>query len=151
MASENQHPFSAAVRCSQQYQVGEEITCQFDITNQDTVDYYLLKWQTPLEGMMAPYLSVSKDGQPLIYRGKMFKRGKPQAGDYILTKAGETVSNKVDISTGYDLSEPEVYNIVLDTSMQYQTTAPGGTQASEEKWQSLVSPGVQIELTVAKN
>ena len=65
MASENQHPFSAAVGCSQQVQVGEEITCHFDITNQETVDYYLPKWQTPLEGMMAQYLSVSKDGQPL--------------------------------------------------------------------------------------
>ena len=150
MESEKQQPFSAAVRCAKHYQVGEAIVCHFDITNQDMVDYYLLKWQTPLEGMEAPYLMISKDGQPLIYCGRVFKRGKPQPGDFVHIKAGETVSNSVDISIGYDLSEPGVYDIVLDTSLQYQTTAPGDAQASEEKWQSLVSPHVQIEIVAAK-
>ena len=151
MASESQHPFNAAVLCAKQYQVGEAIMCHLDIANQDTVDYYLLKWQTPLEGMEAPYLTVSKDGQPLIYRGRVFKRGKPQLRDFVHIKAGETVSNSVDISTGYDLSEPGVYDIVLDASLQYQTTAPGDAQASQEKWQSLASPHVQIEIVAAKN
>ena len=44
----------------------------------------------------------------------MYKRGKPQASDYVFVKAGETVSNSVDITTGYDLSEPGVYDIALD-------------------------------------
>ena len=148
MESETQkQPFKAVIKCSQQYQVGVEVVCQFVITNQDTVDYYLLKWHTPLEGMKTSYLSVSKDGHSLLYRGRMVKRGKPQPGDYVLVKAGESVSNEVDIATGFNLSEPGMYEMFMDASVSYQSIAPGSSQASEEKWQTLISPPVTIELS----
>ena len=150
MESETQHPFSSAVQCSQQYQLGEKITCQFDITNQVTVDYYLLKWQTPLEGMKSPYLSVSKDGKPLTYHGMMVKRGNPQASDFVHIKAGESVSNSVDITTGYDFNEPGTYTIFLDASVQYQMTTPDSSQAGETKRQSLVSKEVTVEIIAHK-
>ena len=46
---------------------GESISCCVDITNQYCVDYYVLKWYTPLEGMRSKCLSVTRDGRVLPY------------------------------------------------------------------------------------
>ena len=113
------NPFSAVVKCSEQYQSGESIYCQFDITNHHCVDYHVLKWHTPLEGMTSKYLSVTRDDRALPYDGMLVKWGNPSAREYLLIRAGTTVSSIIDISLAYAMNVTGLYTVQLKTNLKY--------------------------------
>ena len=45
------------------------VVCTFEFTNNGNEDYYLLKYNTPLEGPFSEFVTVSFEGCPLEYQG----------------------------------------------------------------------------------
>ena len=116
-------PISAQLTCLDSYQVGERVKCQFSVTNVQNSDYNLLKWNTPLEGMKSACLSVTREGRPVKYDGMVIRRGQATAQNYIVLKAGSTVSTMVDLSLAYAMNATGNYTVQLQWNLQYCPTS----------------------------
>lgn len=92
---------------------GQPVMLRFKLTNPaGAAAVQVLRWNTPLEGgWFAPFVSVTRDGQALPYRGPSFKRGDPLAEDYLPLDAGATATAEVDMARAFDLSRPGRYRI----------------------------------------
>jgi peptidyl-Lys metalloendopeptidase len=87
------------------------------ITNLTRYPIKMLKWLTPVDGVEGPLLTVTRDGEPVAYIGKLVKRAAPTEQDYILLAAGESLTWDVNLSTYYDLSTSGNYVV------QYNVTS----------------------------
>jgi peptidyl-Lys metalloendopeptidase len=76
---------------------------RYTISNHGTTDLLVLAWETPLRGIDADLFEVRASGRPVEYLGREFKRGLPQAEDYIEIKAGASLSVDIDLSAHYDM------------------------------------------------
>jgi peptidyl-Lys metalloendopeptidase len=86
--------------------------------NDSAEDLYLVRWQTALQGVEANLFDVRVDGQPVPYTGRLYKRGTPQAEDYIRIPAGGSVSANVELSSVYDMSRTGEYSIRYHVALQ---------------------------------
>jgi peptidyl-Lys metalloendopeptidase len=102
------------------------IKVRFELTNHGSVDLLVLKWFTPLEGLNSDCLNVLRDGHTRVpYDGPLRKRGKPGPDDYVLVRAGETVTVDVDVSESYQVSIPAEYTIELNIrALEYRPVTP---------------------------
>jgi hypothetical protein len=91
--------------------IGDPIWIQFSLKNQSQEALYLLRWYTPLEGIMGDIFEVQRDGQPISYLGILATRANPAIDSYIFLEPGRAVSAEVDIAQAYDFSQPGTYTI----------------------------------------
>lgn len=82
---------------------------RYTLSNFGTVDLLVLAWETPLRGVEDDLFEVQRDGRPVEYVGRHFKRGLPQASDYIELKAGQSLSVDLDLSDYYDMTANGFY------------------------------------------
>jgi hypothetical protein len=99
---------------------GDFVELEFTLINHSETGVYVLKWYTPLEGVMGEIFRVGRDGQPIPYEGPLVMRGDPTPDGYVFLDAGASVSATVDLAaageTGipaYDFSEPGAYTIAF--------------------------------------
>jgi hypothetical protein len=90
---------------------GESTQLMFTLVNESDIRLYLLRWYTPLEGIAGEIFRVKRDGQVIPYRGILASRMPPTPDDYVALDPGASVSVTVDLSEGYDLSEPGEYTV----------------------------------------
>lgn len=112
----------------------------------------MLKWRTPLEGVICDCLTVTRNGQKLDYDGLFPKRSMPGPDQFILIAAGQTISSTFDISAGYDMSESGTYSVALDTYLEYvigslKNMHIPGKQEVGTKFSHLSSPVEFLEVT----
>jgi peptidyl-Lys metalloendopeptidase len=102
------------------YKAKEAIVVAVSVTNNTQNDIRFLKWGTPFESMPTrDMFSVKKaDNQILSYQGRMVKRGKPEASDYISIQAGQTLKQGIDISRAYGINASGTYHV------QYKESYP---------------------------
>jgi len=86
--------------------------------NDSAEDLYLLRWQTALHGVEANLFDVRRDGQPVAYTGRLYKRAAPRAEDYVRIPAGGSASAEVDLSGVYDMSRTGEYAIRYSVDLQ---------------------------------
>src|SRR5262245_47276580 len=86
--------------------------------NDSAEDLYLLRWQTALHGVEANLFDVRRDGQPVAYTGRLYKRATPRAEDYVRIPAGGSASAEVDLSGVYDMSRTGEYAIRYSVDVQ---------------------------------
>lgn len=104
------------------YYLGDEITCQMDITNIGSNGYYLLIWKIPLKEIRADIFKVSRDGKVIPYDGIFVKRGRPGAANFMLIPVGDTLSVTFDLSEAYSIGVNGRYTVELDTVIEYYPT-----------------------------
>ena len=126
IATAVQGPFSATLSTPLEQEMGEDVTCQVEITNNDDVTYYLLKRRTPLEGIKAHifYIMKGKDST-LKYDGFIFKLGPPMDKEYIRIPGRSSASSMVVLSKAYSFDTPSVYSVKLDTTLRYSKSLRG--------------------------
>ena len=100
---------------------GVEVT----ITNTSNHTVRVPKWELPSDFMEAKLFQVSRDGQPVQYEGQMIKRGLPQASDFAILRAGETVRTTVDLTGSYDMSKSGEYVVTLSSPLQHASLSNG--------------------------
>lgn len=98
----------------QQLNADGSVMVTFELTNIGPDDVYVLKRDTPLEGLKSDCLDVRVNCEKVLYDGYLLKRSEPNMEDFVLVKAGQTVSETFDISLAYDVSTPGTYDIRFD-------------------------------------
>jgi hypothetical protein len=92
---------------------GEEVNLEFTLINSTRSELYVLKWYTPLEGIMGEIFDVKRDGQVVPYEGILAYRGVPSPEDYVRLDAGGSASAEVDLADAYDFSQAGEYTITF--------------------------------------
>uniref|UniRef100_A0A1X7SWQ6 Uncharacterized protein n=1 Tax=Amphimedon queenslandica TaxID=400682 RepID=A0A1X7SWQ6_AMPQE len=101
------------------YEVQPKVACSFDFTNIANQDYYLLKRNTPLEGMFSPFVAISHNGAPLNYEGIIAYRFPPVQNEFVLIKPGESVSAIAYISDAFNLHSDGLYSISYVSPLEF--------------------------------
>ncbi len=131
-----------------------------EIRNNGNRPLRLLKWDIPGETDETSFFEVSRDGREVLYIGKHYKRGKPTAADFLLLKAGETLSRTVELSTQFDFTVTGSYQVqyaphhflpaeqALSSSKAAEAVAGIGTSPSVIVWvqgasESLIEKNLQ--------
>ena len=87
------------------------VACTFEFLNVAGEDYYLLKRNTPLEGLLSQFIAVYYKGHRLEYEGILIHRAPPTKDEYILLKAGQKVSATVQINDAFTLINDGIYTV----------------------------------------
>lgn len=103
----------------------DDVMIRVTYHNGTAEDLYLLRWQTALYGIEGNVFDVRRDGQPVEYTGRLYKRGFPQAEDYVRIPAGGSLSADVELSGAYDMSRTGEYAIRYRASVQDALRADG--------------------------
>uniref|UniRef100_A0A1X7UFW4 Uncharacterized protein n=1 Tax=Amphimedon queenslandica TaxID=400682 RepID=A0A1X7UFW4_AMPQE len=114
--SANGWPFSLDMACNKALSA---VACSFEFTNNANEDLYLLKRNTPLEGLNSQFVSVSLDGHPLEYEGIIMYSLPPTKDEFVLLKAGESVSASVQITDAFSIDTDGLYTVQYSRPLQY--------------------------------
>ena len=87
------------------------VACSFEFINVASEDYYLLKRNTPLEGLISQFIAVSYEGRSLEYKGIFVHRDPPTKDEFVLLKAGERITGTVQINEAFTLTGDGLYTI----------------------------------------
>ena len=96
---------------------GESVLWQ--ITNQSNESVYVLRWETPLDGMSREMFSVSYKGQPVRYMDKIVHWGHPEASDFVKIAPGQTLSAEVNLAASYEMVNAGNYSVSFDGQLSY--------------------------------
>lgn len=96
------------------FAAGEPVTVHVTIANPGEHRVAVLRWRTPLDGMSAPLFTVTRDGTPVRYLGRMVKRAAPTDADYVTLEPGASVTSDVDLAKSYALDAPGSYVVAYD-------------------------------------
>jgi len=102
-----------ALSVAPRLKVGEPVNVTFRLTNPTAQPLYVLNWHTPLEGLLSNCLEITRAGTELPYQGPMFKRGDPDAEEYVTIAPGASVENTIEAQLAYDFSQPGTYRIAF--------------------------------------
>lgn len=90
----------------------DDVVFNVTLTNTSSEPIQILKWSTPFAGQITQNMfEVTRDGQPVAYRGPIYKRVAPTAADYYLLKPGQTYTAKVELSSLYDMTVTGDYKV----------------------------------------
>ncbi len=115
-------PMSAVVSLSvdkESFAESDDVIVHVAITNPNDFPIRILKWFTPLNGVERSLFTVTRNGEPVPYIGKMVKRAAPTEADYITLEPGASVTSDVNLAEVYALSVSDHYQVAYDvTSLQ---------------------------------
>ncbi len=91
---------------------------KFHVLNTSDAAVRMLIWNTPLEPeLSADIFTVTFNGVPMPYQGRMVKRSTPGKKDYLEVPAHERMEALVDMAVYYEMSEPGEYQVRLTPSI----------------------------------
>lgn len=97
------------------YEAADRLILKYTISNTSDKSITILKWNTPIEGINANIFNILSDDIPVLYTGKLIKRGNPRPEDYVTIKPNEVISGEVNLEDAYYISKSGDYSIVLNT------------------------------------
>ena len=111
-------PINVGIKCMQG---SSKIHCSFSFTNNAQEEYYLLRYNTPLEGLKSNFLSLkTQDGDVIPYKGILVKRLPPKRESFILLKPNESIqSPMIDLTEGYELLYDGLYTVQYNRPLVY--------------------------------
>ncbi len=95
----------------------EPMKIKFVLKNTSGQKLNVLKWFTPFEGFNGSIFSITKDGEPVKYLGRVVKRGAPGPDDYMGIDAGAEVSVDVDLAEAYNIYEIGDYAVEFNSRL----------------------------------
>jgi hypothetical protein len=88
------------------------VELEFTLTNDTTKKFEVLKWGTPFEGEFNENMfDVTKDGEPVPYLGRQFKRGAPQKEDFIELAPQSELTATLFLEKAYAIADPGLYTV----------------------------------------
>ena len=141
--SANGWPISLDMACNK---VLSAVACSFEFTNNANEDLYLLKRNTPLEGLNSEFVSVSLDGRPLEYQGIHMHRAPPTKDEFVLLKGGESISALVQITDIFIIDTDGLYTVQYSRSLQYLPVNEMSVMSIDQLRGSFVHESVQLYL-----
>ena len=141
--SANGWPVSLDMACNKAL---SGVACSFEFTNNANEDLYLLKRNTPLEGLYSRFVSVSLDGRPLEYEGIYIYRIPPTKDEFVLLKAGESISASVQITDTFSIDTDGLYTVQYSRPLQYLSVNEMSAMSTGKLRESFVHESVQLYL-----
>ena len=130
--------------CSKQ---SPAVACFFVFTNNGKEDLYLLKRETPIEGLFSPFIDVSLHGsEPIPYQGIIAYRLPPTKDDFVLLKVGESISASVQITDVFNIDTDGLYNIRYSKPLEYLTVDDMILESMDELKELTVHESVYVSL-----
>ncbi|WP_223645068.1 protease [Corallococcus sp. EGB] len=130
--------------------VGEPIEVLFKLTNRSDTPFWVLKWQTPLEGILGTVFQVTRDGAEVPYQGPMVKRAPPNADSYALIAPGATVENAVEVTRAWDFTKPGTYRITFRDSLMDVATRQEDVPRAGGEYKPTPVTCAPVDVTVAR-
>ena len=107
------------------YKAADSLSMRFTLTNDTDESLNVLRWQTPLEGFNANIFQVTVGDKPVLYTGRLVKRGAPQPEDYVAIGPGESASVDVDLAKAYAIYDAGDYSVAFKSRiLDYGSTDP---------------------------
>ena len=141
--SANGWPVSLDMACNKALSA---VACSFEFTNNANEDLYLLKRNTPLEGLNSQFVSVFLDGRPLEYEGIIMYSLPPTKDEFVLLKAGESISASVQITDAFSIGTDGLYTIQYSRPLQYLSVNEMSAMSIDQLKESIVRKSVQLYL-----
>ena len=141
--SANGWPISLDMACNKALSA---VACSFEFTNNANQDLYLLKRNTPLEGLKSQFVSVSLDGRQLEYEGILIYRLPPTKDEFVLLKAGESISASVQITDVFSIDTDGLYTVQYSRPLQYLSVNEMSAMSTGKLRESTVRESVHIHL-----
>ena len=130
--------------CSKQ---SPAVACSFVFTNNGKEDLYLLKRETPIEGLFSPFIDVFLHGsEPIPYQGIIAYRLPPTKDDFVLLKVGKSVSASVQITDVFNIDTDGLYNIRYSKPLEYLTVDDMILESMDELKELTVHESVYVSL-----
>ena len=142
--SDNGSPISLDMACKKALSA---ITCSFMFTNNGNEDYYLMKRKTPLEGIRSPFVTITHEGTAiLLYKGIIVYRLPPTKENFVLLKAGGSISVTVQITDAFSIDTDGLYTVQYSKPLQYLSVNEMNAMSIDQLKESFVSESVQLYL-----
>lgn len=93
------------------YRQADTVQIRYTVTNHESRPVAILKWNTPLEGLIGDPFIVLLDGQERKFRGAMASRTDPVASNWALLPPNGSLSASIDLAGAYDLTAAGAYEI----------------------------------------
>ena len=122
------------------------VTCTFKFTNNGNEDLYLLKCNTPLEGIRSPFITITHGNTPIPYKGIIVYRMAPTKVNFILLKAGESISVTVQITDTFRIDTDGLYTVQYSRPLQYLLVNEMSALSVDKLRESFVRESVQLYL-----
>lgn len=95
----------------------DDVVVNVTITNTSDQPRYVLKYLLPFGEINDSLFDITRDGAPVAYLGRHYKRRSPSWGDFLLLPPGSSQTVKVELSAMYDMS------ITGDYAVRYHTAS----------------------------
>ena len=141
--SANGWPISLDMACNKALSA---VACSFEFTNNANQDLYLLKRNTPLEGLNSQFVTVSLDGRPLEYEGILVYRLPPTKDEFVLLKAGESIFASVQITAVFSIDTDGLYTVQYSRPLQYLSVNEISAMSIDQLRESFVRESIQLYL-----
>ncbi|HEY5959548.1 MAG TPA: M35 family metallo-endopeptidase, partial [Polyangiaceae bacterium] len=102
-----------------EYKPGDAVPIEYSVTNNESKAVAVLKWNTPLEGLIGDPFAVNHEGTAQPFFGVMLLRTDPIASDWVTIPAKGTVSATVNLASAYDLSPAGAYQVLVRHGFQH--------------------------------
>ena len=103
-----------------------QVTLQFKLSNAGKHDLHLLRWGSPFEGAwFGPFVQASTAQGALAFQGAMRKRGDPSARDYLLLRAGQSLTAELTLNDAFTL--PPAGTLRLKAQWHWHDVIANGT------------------------
>lgn len=112
------------------YAASDAVVVHVTISNPTNRPIKLLKWYTPAEDVEEELFAVKREGAEVGFMGPHYKRPAPKANDFVMLKAGESLTRDVNLGAYYDLSATGSYKIGYDIASWNMHSEKGGANGS---------------------
>jgi hypothetical protein len=137
-----------AMRVPPRVRAGEPVVLHFRLRNPTARPLHVLTWHTPLEGLFAPVVQVTRDGVDIPYVGPKMKRGDPGAEDYVALAPGASTEAEVELSLAYDMTRPGHYRLAFRGQVLDATVDGAEVPRPLARHQPVPAPCPAVETTV---
>lgn len=136
------------LEAEESYRMGSAVAVAFTLENLSAEPLSVLTWYTPLEGLHGDIFRIRRDGEEVLYQGRLAKRGDPQAEEYVRIEPGDSVSAEVDLAGGYDLSMAGEYRVEFNGRIHDVAGAGAMLPRAQDEHRGLEIPGNAVVFRV---
>ncbi|MEW7865138.1 protease [Aeromonas diversa] len=91
--------------------VTDPLPLTMTLSNRGDKPLSVLTWFTPFEGWFGDAILLTRDGEPVLYRGPLAKRGEPGADELLTLAPGQSEQASAELGLVYDIKKPGHYRL----------------------------------------
>lgn len=92
---------------------------RWQITNTSKEAVYVLRWETPLDGLSRSIFDVTQNGKSVRYMDQFVHWGHPEASDFVKIAPGQTLSADVNLAASYEMTQAGSYDVHFEGQLSY--------------------------------